>query len=440
MNKKAWIEGALSQGFESFEIFEQEDMDASLSWYEGEMESYSLSQVKGVALRGVYEGRMASIAFEKDKDDMMQDILETMKQQAMAIDASEVGIVRAPMETASLAPKAAESVSNDTAKALLGELEKKILAADKRIVQVNSLEYCDGETSRHIVNSKGIDLAGVTRMRYIVGGAAARQGDEVKNAHYVALVNDLAAFDADGFAASLADKATGKLQASSVPSDTYPLVMEKEAMTSLLAAFSTIYSGERFQKGISPLHGKIGEKVFSDKITVIDDPQEPLAQIRMAFDDEGCPTQRKILVDHGVLRTVLHNSSTAAKMDTVSTGNGFKASYGAPVEVMPMNLSIENGNASFDDLLKEMGDGLVITELAGLHAGIDHLTADFSLQCEGYRVENGKKTHSVSLITIAANFIDMMNHAKAIGNDRDFSYRRFAAPSILFEGCAISGK
>ena len=85
-------------------------------------------------------------------------------------------------------------------------------------------------------------------------------------------------------------------------------------------------------------------------------------------------------------------------------------------------------------------DGYVITDLAGLHAGIDFVTTNFSLQCSGYWVKDGKRDHSVSLVTVAANFLEMMKQVTAVGSDLDWKYHSIVTPSIAFQGCAISGK
>jgi len=152
------------------------------------------------------------------------------------------------------------------------------------------------------------------------------------------------------------------------------------------------------------------------------------------YDDEGCPTRKKTLVENGVLKQVLHNSKSAARMDTESTGNGFGGG------IAPMGCCIVPGSKTLDELCADMGEGLVVTELQGLHAGLDHVTADFSLQCQGYLVKDGKRDKSVSLITVAGNFLDLMKHVTAVGSDLDWSYHMIATPSIAFESIAVSGE
>ncbi len=127
-------------------------------------------------------------------------------------------------------------------------------------------------------------------------------------------------------------------------------------------------------------------------------------------------------------------------MQTESTGNGFKGGYASPVSVSPMNLYIEPGDQSLAQLEERMQDGLVITDLEGLHAGIDFVSTNFSLQARGCLVQGGKRTQSVTLITAAGSFMELMNDVTAVGSDIDWSYRQLVSPSILFGKMAISGE
>ncbi|MBR2990331.1 MAG: TldD/PmbA family protein, partial [Solobacterium sp.] len=271
-------------------------------------------------------------------------------------------------------------------------------------------------------------------------GAAARNGSDIKNEYRSEIVEDIRTFDRDAFVEKLCTAVLNKLNASSMPSGTYPVIFESSAMTALFTAFSSMFSGELIAKGISPLRDQAGKQVFSEKITITDDPLRPEAAIIFPFDDEGCPTSAKTIVDHGVLKTILHDTRSASGMNTESTGNGFRGSYASPVEVTPVNCCIEPGDQTLDELCADMRDGLVITSLAGLHAGVNPVTTDFSLQCSGYTVKDGVRDHSVTLITVAGNFIELLKQVASVGNDLDWQYSTIAAPSIAFQGVAISGE
>ena len=441
MNKGKWIQAAQDGGFESFEIYEALSKERSLRWFAGEMETFVTSRVTGYALRGIYQGKLVSYATENPDDGQMERILSVMKEQAAAITSEDESFILQPQETECV-KSTHQFISPDAGKVkeALAYVEKQLLAFDPRMVQVTHLEWSEEDYYRLITNSFGMHAEDAGRVQVLVAGAAAVSGEEVRDDFLVRTVQDLSDFDLDAFVKKLGDTVIAKFGAAPVASGTYPVILEKDAMTSLFAALSGMFSGEKIGKGLSPLRDKIDTQIFSELVTVIDDPRNTDYVNLMNYDDEGCPTREKTVVERGTFHTILHSAKSAARMGTVSTGNGFKASYASAVDVRPQGCYIVPGTKSLEELEKEMGDGHVITDLAGLHAGIDHVTTDFSLQCSGYLVKNGVRDRSVTLITIAANFLELMKQVRAVGNDLDWNYRNIAAPSILFEGIAVSGE
>ena len=158
-----------------------------------------------------------------------------------------------------------------------------------------------------------------------------------------------------------------------------------------------------------------------------------------SFDDEGVACRKKTLVEQGVLKTYLHNLKSAKLMNAVSTGNGFKAGYASNVGIAPSNLYIENGNTSVEDMIASMKEGIIVTEITGLHAGLNAMTGEFSLQSQGWYVKDGKKLRPVNLITIAGNFLDAMKDIAMLGNDGKLNASSIGSPSILFTSLSVSG-
>lgn len=441
MNKEKWIAYAKEQGFESFEIYQEVSEERSLSWYGGQMDSFVTSHVNGTSLRGIIDGNMAMLATEDAGDELMEELIGKMIDQSKVITTEDKGVIREPQKTDEVVSqrKFIRPESSDILD-LFRETEKKILSYDERVLQVSFIEWGETSRRREITNSYGMEVKDGDRIQVMVAGVVVKQGDEVKDSYDFEIVEDLSSFDTEKFVKELCDKALNKLGADSLESGTYKVIMEKGAMSSLFAAFSQMFSGELIGKGLSPLNDSLGKKIFSEKITVIDDPRYTEAVTTANYDDEGCPTRRKTIVDRGVFEMMLHNSKSALRLGTESTGNGFKPGYAAAVNVMPKNMYIEKGDKSLDELMAEMGEGLVIESLAGLHAGLDFITTDFSLQCAGYYVKDRKRERSITLITVASNFLKMMKDVTDVGNDLEWKMSSTACPSILFKGLSISGK
>ena len=186
------------------------------------------------------------------------------------------------------------------------------------------------------------------------------------------------------------------------------------------------------------MNDSIEKQIFSDKITIVDDPLLKNGY-NSSFDDEGVACRNKILVDKGVLKTYLHNLKSAKLMNCETTGNGFKAGYASNVGIAPSNLFIENGSTSMDEMIASMEEGIIVTEITGLHAGLNAMTGEFSLQSQGWYVKDGKKVKPVNLITIAGNFLEAMKQVEMLGNDGKLNAGSIGSPSILFTSFSVSG-
>ncbi len=441
MNKQAWLDKAAEKGFEGLEIYRGRSAERRVAWFGGQMDSFVTSDVTGCALRAVVNGRTAGLALEKIDDGKIGETLDLLAAQADIVAPKEPDALRMPEPAEEVKSGTEWTVpSAELIRETLATLEKAVFAADPRVKQVTEIGWEENVSGREITNSNGVDVADEGRTQVLYAGAAVEENGEVKDGFHVEVVPDLSKLDIEEFARKTVEEAAEKLGAAPVPSGYYPVIFEKRAMTALFSALTDMYSGDLIGKGLSPLKDKLGEAIFSDKITVADDPRNTDALRVAAYDDEGCPTRRKILVDRGVFRTMLHNTKSAARMGMESTGNGFRNGYAGSVNVSPMNCCILPGEKDLDGLTEDMGDGLVITRLAGLHAGLNHVTTDFSLQCGGYLVKNGKRERGVSLITVAGNFLDLMKKVTAVGSDLEWEYRTVACPSVAFEGCAIAGE
>jgi PmbA protein len=440
MHEQKWLARAKELGFEQAEIYRRQNQDKEINWFEGAMDKYEISQSDKAGLRAIWKGKMADITLENLDDALMDQTFETLKAQASIITSTDEALLAGPLNPDKLPQK--EFVQPSTAKVyeVLDSLEKKILAYDPRIAQAAYLGWSQGTSARSIRNTKGLDVSDQSAAQIIAATALAAQDDKMQDYTLVKVVPNLDDFDQDAFVKELCQEALDRLSAASIPTALMPVILEKGAMTSLLSAFSGLFSGDLISRNISPLKDKIGQPVFSDKITIIDDPRQKDALETAAFDDEGIPTKTKTVIDKGVFLQPLHNQKSAARMHTDSTGNGFKGGVGAPVDVSPMNMYIQSGQKSLKELEETMEDGLVITDLEGLHAGIDFVTTNFSLQARGYLVKHGKKDRAVTLITAADTFLHLLNNVKEVGNDLEWEYRQIASPSILFESLPISGE
>ncbi|AFG35957.1 putative Zn-dependent protease-like protein [Fervidobacterium pennivorans DSM 9078] len=228
------------------------------------------------------------------------------------------------------------------------------------------------------------------------------------------------------------DEALALVGSKSVKSGKYRVILRNDVFSDILGMLISMISAENAQKNLSPLKGKIGEKIGSDILTVKDLPYHPLSISCAPFDTQGVPTKEKTIIENGVFKTFLHNLKTAKKEGVEPTGNAMGTG------IQPINLYVEPGNKSFDELLKSLDDGLVIIEVEGMHSGANPISGNFSLGAKAFRVEGGRITHGVEQITISGNFLEMLGNIEDIGNDIR-AFMGIITPSVLISNLDIAG-
>lgn len=235
-----------------------------------------------------------------------------------------------------------------------------------------------------------------------------------------------------------ARKALDLLGARHIDSVKAPVILEAEVAQDFLGMMAGGFSAEGVQKKRSLFIGKLDQDVASPLITVYDDALVDGGLGSAPADDEGVPTGKKTVIDKGRLALFLHNTYTANKDRTVSTGNGMRGGFKGVPGVGVTNLYIEPGEQSLDQLIGSLDRGLLVTEVMGMHTA-NPISGDFSVGATGFWIEKGRKAHPVREITIAGNILDLMKHVDAVGGDLRFS-GRIGSPSLRVRELSIGGK
>ena len=219
------------------------------------------------------------------------------------------------------------------------------------------------------------------------------------------------------------------LDATSIKTNKYKVILNNQVVNNLLGAFTNAFYEKSMDMKVSPLTGKLGKKVFSDKITIVEEPINDKFIVNKHFDSEGVLTYNKTIVDKGVFKLPLNTLEYAIKNNTKPTGN---ASGTANMYIVP-------GDKSYDELIKELDNGIIISECHSFHAGINYQTGDISLQSDGFLVENGKITRALDMIILQTNLFDIFSNVLEVGNDlKEFS-RCSSGVSLLLDNITISG-
>ena len=439
------VKAGMEYGFEECEASFASDSSMCIEILNGEVSSYENSATSTLSFRGLKNGQMGYCSTNILDESSMDYLLKSAMENCEVLNDEDPQFIYCDENNKNLYfSQITDAYAKNTYKRFesLGlDLEKSILALDERIDAVDMLSVSCSTGPYLIINSKGLHSYRDGDGMSIMAAARATDADgSVKSGSHYWIGKDVDDFDKEKFLKKFKENLIGKMGAKSVKAGSYKTVLRNEAFQQFFMVFFGNFLATTMQRGLSLLADKEGTVIASDALTVKECPMLDKALTKIPFDDEGVLTTEKAIIDHGTFATALYDLKSANKAGRQSTGNGFRS--GSAVSEMPTNLIVEAGDKDFEGLLEEVGDGIILTDLSGLHAGVNAISGDFSLLCEGYLIENGKKGRPVEQITVAGNFYDVIKSIKSVGNDiinLPSGDGEFFTPSVYVGELAISG-
>jgi len=217
----------------------------------------------------------------------------------------------------------------------------------------------------------------------------------------------------------------------------YPVVFTSKAIGNLLSTFESGCNGKLVQKGVSPLTGKLGDKIIDERISIYDDPTIDYADGSYDCDDEGVPAQRTPMFEAGVLKNYIFDLQTAGIMNAKSTGNGTR-SFSSQPSPGNSNVIVEPGDMKFEDMIKDMKRGILVDQVLG-GGQSNVLAGEFSVNIDlGYLVENGEIVGRVKDCMVAGNVFDVFNNIIALGDKSDW-HGSLRVPPFYFKSINLAG-
>ena len=433
-------------GLNDMEVYYSAGSSLSLKVFQKELDTYNLSESEGLSLRGVYKGKMGYSYTEKADEASIEQLVRDVIENATIIDSEDEEVIfegsKEYKKVNSFNP-GLSMVSEEEKIKFVKNLEEEAFKLDKRIASVQACVYGDGYGETIMSNTKGLFLQEKSNIAYTYISVVAKEGEDIKTGLAYRAGNDFNEFKVKEIAREAVDEALALLGASSVKSGEYKVIIKNSAAADLLEAFTGIFSAEAVQKNLSLLKGKLNEKIASDNFTLIDDPYMEDGLASKSFDGEGVACKYKKIIDKGVLKTYFHNLKTAKKDGVETTGNASKGSYKSSIGISPSNFYVEKGERALNQMIADLDKGILITELQGLHSGLNSISGDFSLAALGYLIEGGNISRSVEQITVAGNYFEMLKNIEETGSDLKFGLPGGAyigSPSLKIKRLSIAGE
>ena len=449
------LEIALGEGAGEAEAYFESTKGTSVKVFNLQVEKFSFSESMGIGIR-VFDGGRYGRSYTSDMS-------EAAIGQAVrsAVDAATVS---QPDPDRGI-PPAGSFPDGATGGALMGEelgiwgedlsavpagdkiefaleLERLARGYDERVKGVETSAYSESSGTVLLANSNGFRAGFRSSICYGYLMAIAQQGDDSQTGFGFTAGRSFADLDVGAAAEEAARMAVDLLGARQAETARVPVLFDNLSTAELVAVLGAALSGESVVKGKSFLSDKLGRKVASDSITLVDDGTMEGGFGTSPFDGEGVATSRKGLIGGGELAGFLHNCYTASRMGVSTTGNAGRASYRSQVGVSPTNIFIEAGASTPEELRSAMGRGFEVLELQGVHVGLNPVTGEVSVGAKGIWVEGGRRAHAVREVTIAGSMEDILAGVVGVGSDMRFTplLGGIGTPSMLVEGLVVGGK
>jgi PmbA protein len=438
------VEAALDAGADQAEAWCEDSRARQVRVYEGAVESLSDAGGRGLGVRAFDDDGRAGYAYGTDMTDEGLAALARSAHGAGALaDRDEheglpeqCGSAEVPgLESSELSEWSTER------KVELALEVERVARSHDGVSQVEDTVYADAEASVAIANSSGFAARYAATQAFSYASAFAGEGADLMTGLGVGIGRGPEALDAGAIGDEAAQRALALAGARQGASRRCPVVLDAFVAASFLGFIDSMLSADAVQRGRSLFADREGDEVADPTLALADDATDPAGPSSAPFDGEGSPTRRTGLIEGGRLLTFLFDIRTARKAGRTTTANASRGSYRAPPSVGTTNLVVEPGRGDLAALMREAGEGLLVTDVAGLHSGVNPVSGTFSVGASGRLIEGGEPAAPVRELTIASDLVSMLKAVRAVGSEARWVPfgGSVKAPPILIGEMSVSG-
>ncbi|MDX6602583.1 MAG: PmbA protein [Solirubrobacterales bacterium] len=451
------VEATIAAGAGDAEGYAAEDSGREVRVHGGEVESLSTATQRGVGIRA-WIGKRVGYAYGTDLSEAGIAVLAKRAVEAARVaDEDEFagppvpsppvrrihadGAKGAPEQQIALSDPTIAEWSPDRLAEFTLAIERAALAADSRIAGVEQAVYADSAESVALASSAGVEGEYSSSSCYGYVQALARGDDGRETGLGFGLGRGPAALDSAAIGREGAERAAEMIGAGKPRSRSCPVVLDPTVAASFIALIGRGLGAGAVQRGRSPFSERIGEEVADGAFSLYDDGLDPEGFASAPFDGEGVPRRLTPLIEGRTLRTFLYDTYTARRAEAESTGSASRSGYRSQPSAAASNLIVDDGSLDFAGLLREAGDGVLVTDVAGLHSGVNPVSGVFSVGASGRAIRDGQPAEPLREFTIAGDLVAMLRAVRAVGTDSRWvpfggSVR---TPSLLISEMTIAG-
>ena len=428
---------------EQVEAYLARSSETSVRVFDEKVEQFSTSENEGIGVRVVVGSRQGFAWKGSLEGHSVAEALSAARENAAFASPDERTQIAVPDDVApielGLWREELAGVSADAKLELAFELERRILANDKRMKRVVRSDYADSLIETALVTSTGISSSTRRTMCQLSGYGIAEEGGEQQAGFGVTAGRATSDLDVDSCAADVATRATRLLGATKPRSSRMTVVFDRRVTAAIVRILAETLSGEEVAKGRSIFAHRLGESVAPPDVHLVEDPTDELALGASPVDGEGLATRRVELIADGTVNAFLHDTRSGRAAGTASTGSAVRGSYRTAPRVGSRAVSLMPGRQSHEEILAEAGDGLFVQSVSGLHSGVNPVSGDFSVGAEGLMIRGGALADPVREMTVASTLQRILRDVFAVGSDLEWLPGPSAGLTIAVRDVSVGG-
>ncbi len=440
MLSKTLVRRCLKKGAEAAEVYLESGRNLSLRVRNGEIETVQEAALRGVGFRLFVKGKMAFSSCNNLSEGSLDEAISSAVEYAKHTTPDDNNIL--PVEKGitkveGLYDLQISQLPMEKKIELIKKVEK-LAMKEPRITKSAGARYYEGEGEIFLANSNGL-LKTYKSSACSYGVSVVAEKDEQKSSGSEScsrrFFSDLK--QVEDIAKKAAQEAYEMLDPRMIQTQRAPVIFDPDASRAILGGILGAIHGERVVQGASFLAKRLNQQIASEHLTIIDDGTQAKGLSSQPFDGEGVPTQRRVIVDKGILKGFMYNTIVAKRAGVKSTGNASRGGFGSLPGIGPHNFYMDAGKSNRQDIIQSTNKGLLVKGVTGY--GINPVNGNFSGGASGFWIEGGKIIHPVKGLTIAGTADKILNGIEIVGDDLDLN-RRMTAPTFRVHELQIGGK
>ncbi|MDX8338458.1 TldD/PmbA family protein [Draconibacterium sp. IB214405] len=433
------VSKALDLGADAAEVFLETGRNLSIQVLNGEIDTIEEAASAGVGFRVIVDGKSGFSHCNDFSEKSMEETLKMAIEFAKLTTPDENNVLtdnEGITEVEGLFDPEISSIPMEQKIDMALKLEKMTLE-DPRISKSSGASFGEAEGEVFIANSNGISKSYKTNGCSVGVSVVAEKGEQKNTGgEYCSrrFFKDLTALDE--IAKKAADDAAALIDPQMIPTQKAPVIVHPDAAGSLIRGIISALNGERVLQGASFLKDSMDKSFASPLLTIVDDGTRAKGMGSAPFDGEGVPTQKRVLVEKGVVKGFIYNTKVAKRAGVSSTGNASRRGFDGLPGIGTHNIYVEPGDKTPEEIIASTKNGLMVTQITGY--GINAVNGNFSGGASGFWIENGKIKHPVKGVTIAGTADEILNAIDMMGNDLDLN-KSFSVPTFRVKEMMIGG-